>query len=264
MQTNEIHQFLEQYFTMAECSVMEQTSCSLTVKLTPEMDKELMNRPFYWHYIEKTGLVGEPLSLTLITNQKEAQGQLKGEVVHFGAPRLQQIFQSAKQHAGFIRLYEQPQTLNRQQALHPWLLTNVKVSYEADRKKEQFHSFGLNLINGQIQEQFMHTLERKSLSGKIPDFSFTIAPLIKPLSGVRRINQFLEQRLQNEDQQWAKQAIRRWEEDLSLLNSFYEEEEEEPEAFFLEKAALKKRYEPKIKVDIVNGGIIYLTPPNGL
>ncbi|OZI11934.1 hypothetical protein CEW92_09360 [Bacillaceae bacterium SAS-127] len=262
MQTNEIHQFLEQYFTVGECSILEKTACSLTVKLTPEMDKELMNRPFYWHYIEKMGLVGEPLSLTLITNQKEVLNELKGEVVHFGAPRLQQIFQSAKQRAGFVRLYEQ-QTNHCQQALHPWLLINVKVCYEADRKKEQFHSFGLNLINGQIQEQFMNILERKSLSGKIPDFSFTIAPLIKPLSGVRRIHQFLNDHLKNEDQQWAKEAINRWEEDLSLLNSFYEEEEEKPEAFFLEKAALKKRYEPKIKVDIVNGGIIYLTPPFG-
>ena len=32
----------------------------MTVQLTIEMDKELMNRPFYWHYLEKTG--GRPKS----------------------------------------------------------------------------------------------------------------------------------------------------------------------------------------------------------
>ncbi|WP_203361772.1 YqhG family protein [Bacillus sp. REN10] len=261
MHTNEIHQFLEQYFHMAQCSIVEKKPYFMKVQLTPELDKELMNRPFYWHYIEKTGLMGEPLSLTLITNQKEVQEPLEGEVVHFGAPRLQQIFQSAKKHAGFIRLYEQSPTTH-QQALHPWLLANVKVAYEADRKKEQFHSLGLNLINGYIEEQFMDLLERKSLLGKIPDFSFTITPLIKPLSGVRRIQQFLKSQLQHEHQDWANEAIRRWEEELSLLTSFYEGEEEKPEAFFLEKDALRKRYEPKIKVDIVNGGIIYLIPPS--
>ncbi|MDI5788447.1 YqhG family protein [Bacillus licheniformis] len=30
----------------------------MTVQLTVEVDKQIMNRPFYWHWLEKTG--GEP------------------------------------------------------------------------------------------------------------------------------------------------------------------------------------------------------------
>ncbi|WP_100331547.1 YqhG family protein [Bacillus xiapuensis] len=261
MDKRDIHQFLIDYFQATECTFLEQADGALSVQLTPEADKELMNRPFYWHYAEKTGLKGKPLTLSLITDQSAAPESFKGELIHFGSPRLQQIFRSAKQHARFIRLHEQNRRSNQQQALHPWLLVNLKVSYEADRKKEVFHSYGLNLINGQIQKEFMQQLSQKSLAVKIPDFSFTIPPLIKPFSGVRRIQRFLTGQLQQEDHQWAEQAKKRWAEDLSLLNSFYEEQEEKPEAYFIEKAALQKQYEPKIRIDIINGGIIHLIPP---
>ncbi|KAB7708783.1 hypothetical protein F9802_01130 [Bacillus aerolatus] len=262
MLKNEIHLFLEDYFKAAECTFLEETEGSLTVKLTPELDKELMNRPFYWHYAEKTGMKGEPLSLTLITDQDKAPEGLKGENVHFGAPRLQQIFQSAKRHASFIRLYEQ-KGFGRQQPLHPWLLVNMKVSYEADRKKDIFYSYGLNLINGSIQEDFMSALSRKSLLSKIPDFSFTITPLIKPQSGVKRLQRFLTAQIEKENHDWAVKANKRWAEDLNLLDCFYEEEEEKPEAYFIEKAALEKQYSPKIYADIINGGLIYLQPQSG-
>lgn len=258
MVKNEIHLFLEDYFKAAECTFLEETEGALSVKLTPGIDKELMNRPFYWHYAEKTGLKGEPLSLTLITDQSKAPAELKGEHVHFGTPRLQQIFQSAKRHTSFIRLYEQ-RVSNRRQPLHPWLLVNMKVSYEANHKKDVFYSLGLNLINGTIREKFMETLARKPLVVKIPDFSFTITPLIKPRSGVKRLQRFVTSRLEQENHDWAAKAHKEWAEDLALLDYFYEEEEK-PEAYFIEKAALEKQYSPKIHIDIINGGLIYLQP----
>ncbi|GLY09942.1 YqhG family protein [Pseudobacillus badius] len=253
---NEIHLFLENYFKAAECTFLESTEGSLSVKLTPEIDKELMNRPFYWHYAEKTGMKGEPLSLTLITDPTKAPGEVEGESIHFGTPRLHQIFQSAKGHTGFIRLYEQRKSGSRQ-PLHPWLLVNIKVSYEANHKKDIFYSLGLSLIHGAIQEEFMNVLNRKLLVSKIPDFSFTITPLIKPKSGVKRLQRFLISRLEQENHDWAVKARKEWEEDLLLLDYFYEEEEK-PEAYFIEKAALEKQYAPKIHVSIINGGIVYL------
>ena len=146
--TNEVHQYLEKYFSAVNCQITDQTPGSMTIQLTPEIDKELMNRPFYWHYAEKTGQKGVPMSLTLITDQDKVSPDVKGELVHFGSPRLQQIFQSAKKHANYVRLYEQkPGPLTKQLPLHPWLAVNFKVSYQADRKKDVLHSLGLNLIS---------------------------------------------------------------------------------------------------------------------
>jgi hypothetical protein len=63
---------------------------------------------------------------------------------------------------------------------------------------------------------------------------------------------------ENEDTTWANEAITRWQDDLALLEAFYEEYDEKPESYELEKQAIKAQYEPKIFVDIVNGGMFYL------
>ncbi|MBJ8056442.1 hypothetical protein JDS87_32635, partial [Bacillus cereus] len=92
-----------------------------------------------------TGGVPEPRQLTLITDQKKADDSGEGEFVHFGSPRLFQIFEVVKQQGRFIRLYEKVRPLtNSQIALEPWLGLNVKISSLADRKKDKLLSLGLH------------------------------------------------------------------------------------------------------------------------
>ena len=68
MQQQEIHKFLERYFLANDCEILENQTGYMTVQLTIDLDKELMNRPFYWHYLEKTGGVPNPMKLTFITD----------------------------------------------------------------------------------------------------------------------------------------------------------------------------------------------------
>ncbi|MHC0035937.1 YqhG family protein [Pseudoneobacillus sp. C159] len=259
MQQQEIHNFLEKYFLSNHCEIVERGPGFMTVQLTIEMDKELMNRPFYWHYLEKTGGIPNPMRLTLITDSGKAPDQLKGEHIHFGSPRLHQIFNSTKKLAGYIRLYEKHQITNQHVPLLPWLGLNVKISYQCDRKRDVFQSIGLQLINGQLVEGFHDRLINMQLTPKIPDYSFTLSPLVKPRSGVTRIENYFKQRIEQEDHTWATEAIKRWETDLKLLDHFYEEEEEKSESYETEKQALKEQYEPKINMSIINGGLFYLT-----
>ena len=51
----------------------------------------------------------------------------------------------------------------------------------------------------------------------------------------------------------------RWNHDLDLLNRFYEESDELPESYEIEKQALQEQYEPRITVQIINGGLFYVT-----
>ena len=51
----------------------------------------------------------------------------------------------------------------------------------------------------------------------------------------------------------------RWQEDVRLLERFYEDREELPENYHKEKEALKIQYEPRIEVKVINGGLLYLT-----
>ncbi len=72
MQQQEIHSFLERYFQANNCEIVENEKGYMAVQLTNELDKELMNRPFYWLYLERTGGMPNPMKLTLITNSQEA------------------------------------------------------------------------------------------------------------------------------------------------------------------------------------------------
>ncbi|MDP4162827.1 MAG: YqhG family protein [Bacillota bacterium] len=259
MQQQEIHKFLQRFFLANECMIIENQTGYLTVQLTIDMDKELMNRPFYWHYLEKTGGIANPMKLTFITDQKLCPENIKGEAIYFGSPRLHQIFESAKRLAGFIRLYENHNPINKQTPLLPWLCMNIKISYQCDRKRDIFKSVGLQLVNGQLAENFHEKLLRISLTPKIPDFSFTLSPLIKPKSGIARVENYLRTSLEGENHCWAEEAQNRWEKDLQLLNHFYENETGVSESYENEKKALQEQYEPKIKMSIINGGIFYLT-----
>lgn len=261
MQQHNIHNFLERYFETNECQILENDAGYMNVQLTIDLDKQLMNRPFYWHYLEKTDGTPNPMSLTLITDQNKAPDGIKGEVIHFGSPRLHQVFQSTKELASYIRMYEQIQQTdqNRNVPLHPWLSLNTKISYQCDRKKDHIVSLGLNLINGTILDRFHERTLQLNLSPKIPDFSFTISPLIKPKSGLNRLQNWIEKHVENDNHTWADEARIRWKQDKDLLDHFYEELDDKPESFHVEQRALQEQYEPKISVSIINGGLFYVT-----
>ncbi|KMK76970.1 YqhG family protein [Alkalihalobacillus pseudalcaliphilus] len=259
MQQQSLHRFLTDYFNSNECTIVEETPAYLSVQLTPELDKLIMNRPFYWHYLERTGGTPNPMQVTFITDTKQCPEEIKGEKIHFGSPRLHQLFSTAKTLGGYIRIYENMKVNgNQSQPLHPWLCLNMKISYCSDRKKELILSLGINLIHGQIVPQFFDKLKNLSLSPKLPDYCFTLTPFIQIESGINRLFKVVETYAENEDDRWAMEAKQRWQEDLNLLESFYEELAEKPESYVLEKQALEELYSPYIEISIINGGMFYL------
>ncbi|RBW70584.1 YqhG family protein [Bacillus taeanensis] len=255
MQQQNIHNYLERYFKANQCTIEENKPDSLVVQLTVELDKHLMNRPFYWHYLEKIGGVPQPMKLMLHTSKTEKS---KGEFIHFGSPRLHQIFDSSKKLASFIRLYEDtPMSNGKYTPLTPWLGINVKISYQCDRKKDILYSLGLQLMTGQMIINFEEQLEKLNVIPKLPDYCFPLTPLIKPQSGMNRLKRKLQEFIENDDHTWAVEARQRWQDDLVLLNQFYEGKEED-ENFQNEKEALRTQYEPNISIEIINGGLFYL------
>lgn len=74
----------------------------MTVQLTVEVDKQIMNRPFYWHWLEKTGGEPNPMKITLITNEDEAPSDIEGEFIHFGSPRLFKFSRQCKKTANLF------------------------------------------------------------------------------------------------------------------------------------------------------------------
>jgi hypothetical protein len=257
LQQQKIHNFLEGYFVANECEILDNAAGYLNVQLTVEIDKLLMNRPFYWHYQEKIGGEPNPMKLSLITKQS-SNVERDGEFIHFGSPRLHQIFNTTKKLAPYIRLYEDAKSHGGNVPLEPWLCINAKISYQCDRKKDHIMSLGLHLISGKIKEGFHNQLQTLKLTPKIPDFCYTISPIIKPISGLKRMEAYIENWIDHDDHTWAAETIKRWQSDQELLDHFYEDEEEKPEFYHVENEALKTLYEPKINVEVINGGLFYI------
>src|SRR5699024_12131541 len=79
MAIKDLHAFLNTYFTSHQCQVNNETEGIIHVQLTEEMDKILMNRPFYWHYIKQMGRTGDPMHLTLITDTTKTEEERSEE-----------------------------------------------------------------------------------------------------------------------------------------------------------------------------------------
>lgn len=254
MAITDLNLFLSSYFTAKNCNILENSDGILKIQLTEQMDRELMNRPFYWHYIKKIGRDGDPMQLSLITNPEKRE--VPGEWIHFGSPRLQQIMNNLKSNERFTKLFQKVTTTNKI-PLYPWLVTNIKISYQGQHKKDEVFSIGLHLVNGRMKLEMMEELEKLELQTKISDFCFTISPMIKLKSGYLRIEDVITNYVRNQDDDWARKSLVILDEEIQTLRHFYEGEPDK-EQMNNEIDELTNRYHPKITITIINGGILYL------
>lgn len=257
MEQQRIVQFAKRFFTSHQADILKEDEDGFEVRLTETLDKALMNRPFYWQYMKQIGQTPEPMILSFVTSAK--QEEKTGEWLHIGSPRLQQIFQLAKNTGIYTCLYEQvPLPQQKPTALYPWLIANVKVSYLSHQRKDVLYSYGLQLIHGQIVLQAMEQLQEKNLREDISPHAFTMKSLIKPASGLARIKRHLEMQLQSETHEWAAVAKKRMEEELDTLKAYYEATSLSEEEYVQEKKAIMSQYQPNIQVTLVNYGLFYL------
>lgn len=251
-----IHAFLLAYFKIYHCEIIKNKDGVLTVQLTEELDKTLMNRPFYWHYIKSTGNIGEPMTLTLITNPDRREED--GEWIHFGSPRLQQIFNHLQSDCHPIKVFQDIKVTDHT-ALHPWLVTNIKVSYSGKQNKEELFSIGLNLINGQMKTKMMNFLDSLTLSNTISDYCYPISPLIKLKSGFKRIENVIYDYISNQSHDWAKESTITLQEEIEVAKHFFKPNNLDTE-LANEINDLTKRYTPSVSIDVIHCGLLYIHP----
>lgn len=255
MKITDLHQFLVTFFQAHQCKLIVNQPGLLKIQLTKEMDKALMNRPFYWHYIERMGQEGEPMQLTLMTDTK--QKHENAEWIHFGSPRLQQIMNYLKKTSKYTKLFQVVDT-KVNTPLYPWLVINLKITYAGKQQKEEIFSIGLNLVNGMMVEDMMAKLDRLSLQQSISDYCYPISPIIKLASGFQRIEKVFDQYIKQQDHHWAEETRITLEEEIEMIQHFYQNE---PNSMQMEKEIdeIKRHYTPRISYEVFNGGIFYLT-----
>ena len=259
MYPQQIHGYLRELFQENDCQVLTDSDHYLTVQLTIEMDKRIMNRPFYWQYLESTNGVPCPAQLTLITDKNKLVEDVKGEVVHFGSPRLSQLFHTIKELGSFVLMYEKiSDKLESQTILTPWLGVNYKISYYSDQTKESLYSLGINLMTGDLIEEFQESISTVDLDENMPENTFNLPYIINPTRALERLDAVIENKIQEDDHTWAEEAKMRWQKDRKVLEYFYEGVEDRPDCYEVEKQAMDQQYEARIKIEIINGGLFYL------
>lgn len=250
-----IDSFLTTFFEQHECDVNSAQGGMLDIQLTEEIDRAIMNRPFYWHYVQATGRVGEPQKLTLRTKIDYDVDQ--GEWIHFGTPRMNDICQYLEKTNRFIQAFERL-FVNNQTLLHPWLIVNGTISYKGKQIKEEIKSIGLNLINGAIMERAMEQLQTVDFSQTISPHCFTVTPLIKIRSGFQRIEHYVSRHVAQTNNTWAIDSLLLLKDELLLLNHFYKNNSEKKD-LKKEVTQLYYRLRPEVNFSIINGGLFYVT-----
>src|SRR5690625_3946610 len=129
-----IDSFITTFFQQHDCDVNIMADGVFDIQLTEKIDRAIMNRPFYWHYVQATGRVGEPQRLRLRTNLDNDSDE--GEWIHFGTPRMNDLCQFLEKTSRFIRVFEQI-NVQGQTPLHPWLIINGNISYKGKQIREE-------------------------------------------------------------------------------------------------------------------------------
>ncbi len=306
MSQEQIREYVMTYLETTECKFLEKSPYHVTVKLSPRADRDLTNRPYYWGFIERTGVEPETMTFSFIFDAERHQkmqdaaapntaappqedailgrhfgavrplpvlgpGRIQREELHFGSPRLKQIFAAARQGGRSVYVFEDPGPRQRSTLLpaayEPWLGVRMKVEFCCDMKREELHFIGVSLLTGQIDEEFHSRLNGKVLVPRMPE-NMHISPTRLSLEQGR---QFVESRIAEKvqacDASWAVEAGERLSEELALIDAYYRDLLQDPdeerkqaimEQYESRKGEIRWQYEPRIVVSALGSGIFHL------
>ncbi|MNI19422.1 Bacterial protein YqhG [compost metagenome] len=148
MNKRQIQTFVMRFLEAYNCSIIEKTPAYVTVKLSPEADKDMTGRPYYWSFVERTGAPAETMTYTLVLDPEQMKPEPKPkqqpvvqsapvgdgsagnadtilgryfgfvptavvtrvpkDEVSYGSRRLQQLFSIVGSKGRFVRLFEEP------------------------------------------------------------------------------------------------------------------------------------------------------------
>ncbi|WP_194840808.1 YqhG family protein [Filobacillus milosensis] len=258
MNQAEIHEFLVHFFYKRQATIELNERGLLKVKLTEELDQKLMNRPFYWQYVKKLGKQGEPMSVTFISD--ESKKEEKGEWIHYGSPRLEQLFQMIFEEGRYAELYEETNQDERQ-ALHPWFICNLKVRYQGSYTQDELVSIGVYLINGTMRFKMMDEILQESFVNVIPDYCYKIPPIISHNRAIQMINQEISLRINQKSSAFEQESMELYQKELNMTDHLFKTREDEDTEVLqknIEEQIYNRLY-PKVQLKLINCGLFYLT-----
>ena len=99
MSPHEIQAYVLTYLEALDCQIMERSPAHVTVKLSPEADKALTNRPYYWGFVERVGVEPETMSFTFVFDPEAYQQMLEAAEAKTKAAKPVQVSPEANPDA---------------------------------------------------------------------------------------------------------------------------------------------------------------------
>lgn len=277
MESNEqIQDFCRRYFQAVESPILIDQPDFLQVELPRHIDKELTDRPFYWMYVEATGQNPPDSVLSLsFAPDVEMEGVDRIEFVTLGSFRLNKIIESVQKRGRFTRAY-QTGAGAAGRALSPYLLVTFKLSFVADRRRDEMASFAVHLRTGQVFRDAYEQIEHLPLTDS-PAMTATVSsPTLDLSEGYRIIRTSVTDDIAVLDHTWAEEADKHLAREREQLETYYEslglvnadetkndEEKEKKAALYaaereLRIAELEWRCAPRIAIAPFHFGLIYV------
>lgn len=263
MNQQQIRSFTERYLSLHDCHILESGPTYLTTRLSIQADKDLLDRPFYWMYVERMKMEPQPITLSFIFDQANHPQEIKGEALFFGAPRFAKMLSSAQKHGRFTRLYQEAQDVrsfaSSSRSYTPWLGVNYRLSYICDQKKDRLIPIGINLIDGQIVSNFYQQAQAYRWRTRLPAHRHLLPTQLTISEAVGELEYHIQEQIQGEDLTWAQQAEERCQLELEQLDAFYPEPL--TEAARRDKKQRREeiiwQYYPRAELHVINAGLFY-------
>ncbi|GEL77347.1 YqhG family protein [Tenuibacillus multivorans] len=257
MNQAEIHQFLVNFFKKRQATFEHNEPGLLKIKLTEDLDQRLMNRPFYWQYVKKLGYKGDPMSVTFISD-KQKKGEA-GEWIHYGSPRLEQLFQMILDEGKYAELYEQINQDERH-AFHPWFICNMLVRYRGAYTHDEMVSVGVYLINGAMRFRMMDEIINHQFNEVIPDYCYKIPPIINRIRAIQIINRELQHRISERSTNFEYESFELYQKEKNMTEELFQGREDDIDLLKenIEQQIYDRLY-PKVDLSLINCGLFYLT-----
>lgn len=269
----EIQDFCRRYFEAVGAPILIDQEDFLQVELPREIDKELTDRPYYWMYVEAMGqdVPNSVLSLAFDPDL-EIEGVERMEFVTLGSFRLNKIIESTQKRGRITRAYQKVSA----KPLAPYLMTTFKLSFIADRRRDEIVSYGVHLGNGSVVRDLYERVENLAF-GESPGIGAMVQPAGLTLEeGYRRLKQSLIEEIEGLDHSWAEEADAHLAQELEQLETYYEslglvnaddaktdDDKEKKAAMYaaereLRIAELKWRCAPRVQVEPFHFGMLYV------
>ncbi|XEC93039.1 YqhG family protein [Paenibacillus tarimensis] len=71
MNTKQVHRFVHQYLEATQCSILEKSPAHFIVKLSPQADRMLTGRTYYWSFVDRTGAEPETMTYLFVTDKEK-------------------------------------------------------------------------------------------------------------------------------------------------------------------------------------------------